>query len=58
MKLETKQTEVRLVAENDLDKFYLHNFFNKKNRPFVVKSEDPMEEGTTIMVTISYEKPE
>lgn len=58
MKLETKQNEVILVAESDLDKFYLQHFFYKGGRPFVIKSEDPMNEGETIMVTITYERPE
>jgi hypothetical protein len=37
MKLETKQNEVRLVAESDVDKFYLENFFTESKRMWVYK---------------------
>lgn len=57
MKLETKQTEVRLVAENDLDKFYLENFFKTNKRLYLYKE---YEFGTneTFSVTLTHEKPE
>ena len=53
MKLETKQTEVRLVAENDLEKFYLENFFTDGTLIAVEKEEGF--DGDTVAVTLSYE---
>ena len=50
MKLETKQNEVRLVAENDLDKYYLTNFF--KTKLVSEKTPDPYDEEFIVSVSI------
>ncbi len=57
MKLETKQNEVILVAESDVDKFYLDNFFNVNKRMWVQKE---LEFGTEYVfrVILTKEKPE
>ena len=52
MRVETKQDECRLVAENDLERYYLSNFFKEKKRLHVLKSEDLSNE--TSVVTLSY----
>lgn len=57
MKLETKQTEVRLVAESDIDKFYLSKFFNTKKKLFIY-SEEEFGTNDTFAITLTYEKPE
>lgn len=56
MKLETKQNEVRLVAESDIDKFYLENWFVNGKRPYVVKNYDFSDE--IFQVVLTKEKPE
>lgn len=57
MKLETKQNEVILVAESDVDKFYLDNFFHINKRMWVQKE---LEFGTeeVFRVILTKEKPE
>ena len=57
MKLETKQTEVRLVAESDIDKFYLENFF-KTNKRLYFSKELEFATNETFSVTLTHEKPE
>jgi len=55
MKLETKQNEVRLVAENDLETFYLENFFVDGSLIEVALTDSTSGFGATC-VTLSYEK--
>lgn len=55
MKLETKQNEVRLVAETDLETYYLENFFTNGSLIEVTKSSNMTGFGATF-VTLSYEK--
>lgn len=55
MRVETKQEECRLVAENDLERYYLNNFFKAGELMMCEKSADPHDEETTIVVTLSYE---
>lgn len=58
MKLETKQNEVRLLAETDLDKYYLDNFFDIGRPLYVVKSYNAYEDDECIIVSLSPEQPE
>jgi hypothetical protein len=58
MKLETKQNEVRLLAETDLDKYYLENFFDIKNPLYVVKSYNAYDDDECMIVSLIKEKPE
>lgn len=53
MKLETKQNEVRLVAESDVDRYYLDNFFGEVIPLWVTKSYDSMNESECCMVMLS-----
>lgn len=57
MKLETKQNEVILVAESDLDKFYLDNWFKEGKRLYFYKEYEVMT-NDTFRVTISHDRPE
>lgn len=58
MKLETKQNEVRLLAETDLDKYYLDNFFGEAIPLYVTKSYHPYDEDECMIVSLTKEKPE
>lgn len=53
MRVETKQEECRLVAENDLERYYLNNFFKAGELMVCEKGEDMS--GETTVVTLSYE---
>lgn len=56
MRIETKQDECRLVAENDLERYYLENFFIDGSLVEVLKGKDISEE--TVVVTLTYENEE
>jgi hypothetical protein len=56
MKLETKQTEVRLVAESDIDKFYLENFFKDGKKLYFYKEYEVVTDDT-YCVTLTHQKP-
>ena len=58
MKLITKQNEVRLVAETDVDKYYLDNFFGEAIPMYVTKSYSAIDDDECVTVTLSSEKQE
>ena len=53
MKLETKQTEVRLIAESDVDRYYLDNFFGEAIPLWVTKRYDSMMESEVCQIMLS-----
>lgn len=55
MRVETKQDECRLVAENDLENYYLDRFFTNRTLIDVKKTKDDLVGLTTITMAYANE---